>query len=123
MSRDALLRELRSLSRRELQRTLGLLEAEERRRVLSLVEAIVPAEPEPSFQTLVGLSPWLLKAIGPAGSSATQARRTPATQRALAAVLHDLAGKSGVRQPGDDLRRNTLIGRMLSRRAERVSAR
>ena len=87
ISRDALIGELRSLSRRELERTLKAFSASEREQLVCLLEPNVPPA-APAFETLAGLSPWLLKALERSESpSASQPGLTAATRAALALAL------------------------------------
>jgi hypothetical protein len=115
-----LLSELRSLSNRELRLTLRALSPQERAEVLGMLEPLEREESAPAFETLAGLSPWLLKAVDQAKSDGTQSRLTPATRAALLRSLRELpaGGKAeapGARQGG------TFIGRALARRKNRAA--
>jgi len=117
MARDSILRDLRSLGPRKLERTLGLLDADERTQVLGLVKGDPVAASQVPFDALVGLSPWLLKAIDTGATSA--GRRTPAAARAAAAALAELSSKPSLEAGAGDLDSSTFIGRMLMRRSAR----
>jgi hypothetical protein len=98
MPREELIAELQRLRRRELERVLAVFSPSEREQLLKIIEA--PQAPEaamPSFETLVGLSPWLLKAADRAQGAASgkSTSMTPAARAALAEAL----GKLTASQP------------------------
>ena len=70
---DALLEELRGLNESMLQSTLQALGQAEQSRILELLEA--KPLPPLDFETLAGISPWLMKRIEAAGSPTTEGGR------------------------------------------------
>jgi hypothetical protein len=94
MPRERLLSELKRMRQRELEATLAQLKPEEREQVLALIRLAEPAQPILSFETLVGLSPWLLKAAdrAQAGENDGAASMTLAARAALAEAFGKLAG-------------------------------
>jgi len=113
-----LLGELERLGSRELKLTLAQLSAEERAQVLGLLEAGALEAPAPAFEALVGLSPWLLKAVDETKSPGP-ARLTPATRSALSRALNEVAGKDAANERPKAREPNTFIGRMLARNQRR----
>jgi hypothetical protein len=117
MSREALLRELRGLKQRELERILNAFAEDDRERVIALISP--PAKPaaEVPFAMLAGLSPWLLKAIEP-GQPPLRDKLTPATRLAVSAALertalqHEQSPRRHIGASG------TFIGRFLRKRRE-----
>ncbi|HKC03562.1 MAG TPA: hypothetical protein VKC17_09695 [Sphingomicrobium sp.] len=112
-----LIGELKRLSDRELRLTLGQLSPGERDQVLALIEEPeTPEPPAPSFETLVGLSPWLLKAIEGAREPNVAAKPlTPATRSALFDSLgriSNVRSSNATQRPAHD----TFVGRLLARR-------
>jgi hypothetical protein len=117
-----LISELRRLGNRELRLTLRQLSADERTRVLTMIEGSSP-RPEPSFELLVGLSPWLLKAIEEArgGGPEEGRRQTPATSAALLSALDQLTAANENRREGPKVGSGTFVGRLLARRRARIA--
>jgi len=114
-----LISELRRLGNRELRVTLGALTSREREQVLGLLEtAERPAVP-PSFGTLAGLSPWLLKAVDRAKSDDGRPRLTPDSR---AALLRALGGLEATNEEGSARTTRggaTFFGRMLANLSKR----
>ena len=75
---DALLEEQRGLNESMLQSTLQALGQAEQSRILELLEA--KPLPPLDFETLAGISPWLMKRIEAAGSPTT-CRAAPSASR------------------------------------------
>jgi len=116
-SQAELMGELKRLSDRELRLTLGQFSAREREQVLTLIQQPEqPKPPTPSFDTLVGLSPWLLKAIE--GARQTDVAARPLTPATRAALFESLSRASNERPSGatQGPTHNTFIGRLLARR-------
>jgi hypothetical protein len=115
--------ELKRLGDRELRLTLGQLSPLEREQVLALIEQPQSSKSPPaSFETLVGFSPWLLKAIEAARQPGAGAKSvTPATRNALLEAFDQLVGKSSAGRSQHPAQ-NTFIGRMLARRKARLAA-
>jgi hypothetical protein len=102
MPREALLNELGLLSRRELELTLAGLGPAEREHVRRLIGKARPPRPAtpPSFETLAGLSPWLLKAIDRSKSPEGGASRmSPAARAVLGRALEKLAAGKAPQRP------------------------
>jgi len=113
---NPLVSELRGLSNRELRLTLRELSSQERAQVLQLLDVADPAEPAPSFETLVGLSPWLLKAVDETKLADGRTRFTPATRSALLRALQEAASSPDKPDAPETAGSGTFIGRMLARR-------
>ena len=125
MPREALIAELKRLSHRELQLTLVELGSNERGHVLALIrEAKAEQATIPPFETLVGLSPWLLKAIdrGKAASSAARSPFTPATRSALAKALEQLASAKTPSMAGGTKQQSGLARIFRTRRLRKRAA-
>jgi hypothetical protein len=123
-ARHALVAELKRLSNRELKRTLSQLDPDECAHVLALIEKADTPARSPTFETLVGLSPWLLKAIDEAKATPGHPGQglTPATREALLLALDRLSDpdKNSVRI--ESRSNGTFIGRMIARRKARAAA-
>jgi hypothetical protein len=118
-----LITELKGLSNRELRLTLQELKPHEREQVLALIERADRPKPAPTFESLVGLSPWLLKAIDaakapPVGDAAQ--RLTEASRTALMAALDQLAALANDNAPTQKIASGTFVGRMMARRKRRA---
>lgn len=111
-----LIAELRRLSNRELRLTLSELSPQERTRVLALIEDD-RTDPQPSFETLAGLSPWLLRAIDEARSpeAAERERQTPATRAALLSALSQVAASDLTERPRTKPADIRFIRRLVAR--------
>ena len=124
MPREALLGELRNLGRRELELTLGFFQPAEREHVRRLIGDARAGHGAtvPSFDTLVGLSPWLLKAIDRSKSlEPAMSRMTPATRAALAGALGKVAHPRKSEQPSEP-GILSVLSRMLGARRPRGQA-
>lgn len=93
MPREALLAELRHLSKPELELILKEFKPVEREQVLALVEAPRDTKSPAPFVSLAGLSPWLLKAIDPTHGPDRRKPLTAATRDALSEALERLAAE------------------------------
>jgi len=109
---EALIEELRSLGARELKLTLASLTAAERAQVASLVET--GQATQPSFEALVGASPWLLKKIDSASGDRAGATgaMSDATRRTLLEVANDVL-RSSATQPHASKERRSVLRRVL----------
>jgi hypothetical protein len=123
-ARRALVAELKRLSNRELKRTLSQLDPDECAHVLALIEQADQPRQRPTFETLVGLSPWLLKAIDEAKAISGHRHQalTPATREALLRALDRLSVPDKNSMPIESGSGGTFIGRLIARRKSRAVA-
>ncbi len=112
--------ELRELSGRELRLTLNGLTPEERAEVARMLESAAAPSAAPSFELLVGLSPWLLKAVDEVKADAGGASLTQATKAALLKALNQVAtpGATSTARPFPPAR--ALIRRLWARKGARA---
>jgi len=116
--------ELKRLSNRELKRTLSQLDPNECAHVLALIEKADPPMRSPTFETLVGLSPWLLKSIDEAKTTPDRPGQglTPATRAALLRALDRLSTSDNKSVRVESTSGVTFIGRLIARRRARAAA-
>ena len=123
-ARHALVAELKRLSHRELKRTLSQLDPDECAHVLALIEKADSPRRSPTFETLVGLSPWLLRAIDEAKATPGHPDQglTPATREALLRALDRLSTADNNPVRIENRNNATFIGRLIARRKARAAA-
>lgn len=121
-----LISELRTLSDRELRLTLGMLIRAEQDQVLAMLDA--DEQPEPAFETLAAISPWLLKRLEAVRSGAKADCKapavTPAARQALLGAFNQLVSKQAAAKPEPKRREAApLLGRIFARPRHRVAVR